>query len=408
MTSQLAWLDYSDSERRKALTVIDLFNEHDTRDELGIGSIRDYFSEELAPGTSVLQSRARYFLFIPWIYQKLEKKHLPYHQISVQARRHETRLIDALIRGDAGGGVIGRVAGQHIIMLPSNIYWAGLARWGIRQNVGSVDDYHRDLARGRSRQYNGSEEGDRLLAQGGPWWHDNIPAPPDDFLDETDFQLTKTEAGYLTERIRFLNGDSLLSHLVTQTTPILCDFPWQHPEAAQFPASLKRTLKQAERFSLVMHGASLLYNLLLADIKNGNRDVEQPGYYQDKLDLWWGTLRRSHRLLSNWDLDAFWKETYQTRPDQLGSERRIPRRTEMFCGEWIKQVLGNLHTASWKKLKKTASGLIRKREYQLKRPRARLFNPRALENWTGNAGTQQLNYRWPIVQGLVADILTPE
>ena len=41
MVSRLAWLDYSDHERRKALEVIDLFHEEETRDELGIGSIRD-------------------------------------------------------------------------------------------------------------------------------------------------------------------------------------------------------------------------------------------------------------------------------------------------------------------------------------------------------------------------------
>jgi hypothetical protein len=71
-------------------------------------------------------------------------------------------------------------------------------------------------------------------------------------------------------------------------------------------------------------------------------------------------------------------------------------------------VLGNLQAASWKKLKTNATDLIRKREYQLKNSKARLFKLRALENWTGDAGTQQLNYRWPVVQTLVEDILTPQ
>jgi hypothetical protein len=410
MTSQLAWLDYSDSERRKALTVIDLFNEHDTRDELGIGSVRDSFADELFPGTSTIQTRARYFLFIPWIYQQLEKQHLPFHQINDQARGRETRLIEALIKGNAGTGVVGRDARQHIQRLPSSIYWAGLGHWGIRRNIGSLDDYHRDLARGGSRQHVGREEGDLLLTQGGPWWHENLPSPPDDFLKETDFQLTKEEARYLTERIIISTRthNSLLAYLVTRTTPSLCDFPWHHPQTAQFSAPLKRTLKQAERFSLVMHGASLLYNLLLADAKNGNREEEQPAYYQDKLDLWWQNVLSSNQLLSDWNLDAFWKEIQQAHPEQPGSERRIPWRTEIFCGEWIQQVLGNLQAASWKKLKTNATDLIRKREYQLKRSKARLFKLRALENWIGNAGTQQINYRWPIVQTLVEDILTPQ
>jgi hypothetical protein len=38
--SAFVWLDYSERERRKMLDVVDLFREHDTRDELGIGSVR--------------------------------------------------------------------------------------------------------------------------------------------------------------------------------------------------------------------------------------------------------------------------------------------------------------------------------------------------------------------------------
>jgi hypothetical protein len=34
--SAFVWLDYSERERRKMLDVVDLFREHDTRDELGI------------------------------------------------------------------------------------------------------------------------------------------------------------------------------------------------------------------------------------------------------------------------------------------------------------------------------------------------------------------------------------
>ena len=43
--SSLTWLDYSEHDRRKALDVIDLFGERDTRDELGLGTIRDGFAD---------------------------------------------------------------------------------------------------------------------------------------------------------------------------------------------------------------------------------------------------------------------------------------------------------------------------------------------------------------------------
>lgn len=50
MASRIAWLDYSEDQRRRMREVIDLFREHDTLDELGIGSIRDTFSDLLFPG----------------------------------------------------------------------------------------------------------------------------------------------------------------------------------------------------------------------------------------------------------------------------------------------------------------------------------------------------------------------
>ena len=47
--SAFVWLDYSEREHRKMLDVIDLFREHDTRDELGIGSVRDAFADIALP-----------------------------------------------------------------------------------------------------------------------------------------------------------------------------------------------------------------------------------------------------------------------------------------------------------------------------------------------------------------------
>ena len=72
--SSFTWLDYSEHERRKILDVIDLFREKDTRDELGVGSVRDSFADAFFPGTSTIMTRARYFLIVPWIFQLLENR----------------------------------------------------------------------------------------------------------------------------------------------------------------------------------------------------------------------------------------------------------------------------------------------------------------------------------------------
>jgi len=49
--------------------------------------------------------------------------------------------------------------------------------------------------------------------------------------------------------------------------------------------------------------------------------------------------------------------------------------------------------------------LIYNREVDLKRARARLENPRALETWMGVAGDSQLDYRWGITKKIITDII---
>lgn len=145
MPSAFAWLDYSESERRRALDVIGLFKQRETRDELGIASVRDAFAELFSPGTSTIQTRAKYFLLVPWMYLDFERRSVGGARIARRARRFEVRLIDGLAGSDDATGVIGIAARSELQRLPSNIYWAGLRRWGILLFAGSQPQYHRNL-----------------------------------------------------------------------------------------------------------------------------------------------------------------------------------------------------------------------------------------------------------------------
>lgn len=57
---QLGWIDFSKEDRQKALDVINLLSEQGAVDELGIGIIRDAFANYFFPGTSTIQTRAKY------------------------------------------------------------------------------------------------------------------------------------------------------------------------------------------------------------------------------------------------------------------------------------------------------------------------------------------------------------
>src|SRR4051794_9011363 len=177
MASTLTWLDFSEHERRKALDVIDLFREKDTRDELGIGTVRDALADVLFPGTSTIQTRARYFLFVPWLYKRLERQRSAAADVARLARKAELNLIDALANSGEMEGVIGIEARQTLKRLPSHIYWQGMAVWGIRVLNISQSDYHRFFAFFGTRSSQPSEaedEGDRV-GPGRMVWHASLP-----------------------------------------------------------------------------------------------------------------------------------------------------------------------------------------------------------------------------------------
>jgi hypothetical protein len=150
--SSLTWLDHSEADRKRALDFVDTFREVGTRDELGIGVIRDALSELLLPGTSTLQTRARYFLFVPWCFLRLERyasqQSRPYSRIVGRSREIEAELMYALKRSDDNAGMLGREAGKALKQLPSQVYWQGAGIWGIRRYPGARSYLHRDLSRG--------------------------------------------------------------------------------------------------------------------------------------------------------------------------------------------------------------------------------------------------------------------
>ena len=97
------------AKRRAGLELVAALNEPGTLDELGIGSIRDTIADTLFPGTSTIQTRARYFLFIPWILQQVERSST--RRPEDLATRLQLQLCEALdLAHGPNQGVIGREA----------------------------------------------------------------------------------------------------------------------------------------------------------------------------------------------------------------------------------------------------------------------------------------------------------
>ena len=278
--SSLTWLDSSEHERRSVLELVSALNEPGTLDELGIGTLRDTIADTLFPGTSTIQTRARYFLFIPWILQMVEEGSP--RGAEDRARRLQMQLRDALViaHGPNEPGVIGIAAGAALQRWPLDIYWLGLARWGIRRHPSSISSYFASLGHSPSwrllgRALDEPVEGRRDEAtESMPINWAPTPPSPDGFPEVASFTLSPDEARFLRERVVLTHPDSLLAHIL-QTGEGLdinsVTYPWYHPTAHTAPGSVREWLHDARLFSLVHQGAVLLYNLMLAR-KLDNKD----------------------------------------------------------------------------------------------------------------------------------------
>jgi len=378
------------------LDVIGVFAERDTRDELGIGTVRDAFADIFFPGTSTLQRRARYFLFIPWMYLDLERRHISSREIAAKARREETALIDVLAKSTDHDGTIGIQARSSLKRLASNIYWQGLGVWGIRLFPGSQEQYQRLIERYPGTTSNGTRDDDGERAEGAvrPNWHLGIPSAPGGFPTVASFNLKRPEAEYLRERILSCLQGTLLAFLVDHGRiwqPV--DFPWEHPQVGEFPVRIRDQLAHARNFSESIWGTALLYNLMLAEL-GGHRETIAD--YQERLRSWAALLEARKDALTRWDQRGFWGIAHS-------GSGHIPITTKSFIDTWLGMALSP--EAPRIGANQRARQLIHDREVVLKRALARLDNFRARELWNGEAGTAQLSYRWPIAQTMVLDIL---
>jgi len=205
MTASLAWIDHDAKAHQRSQRILALFAERETRDELGLGGIRDALSDALFPGTSTIQTRLGYMLFVPWMYRELEARHVSSARVARLGRDYELRLSEALTEAadERERGIFGKEAGKGLQRLPSSVYWAGLAEWGVRLYPGSQQQYHTELDRIYSRRTRSvqtrdaaQEVGDdlgELWEAGTHTWHPGIPDAPEGFPDEASFGLTRTE-----------------------------------------------------------------------------------------------------------------------------------------------------------------------------------------------------------------------
>ena len=396
MEPALTWIDLTAGDRDQMRRVLDLFKEQGTLDEMGLGSLRDVLSDALFPGTSSIQTRLRYVLFLPWLYQRLEARRVRSNDIERAARQAEVDLIGPLEKNeDPAGGIIGLRARHALVRLPSSVYWGALTRWGIfrpRQSHGWYHSHFDALADGRGIVGRADDPG--VIWSQDAHWHPRLPCPPQGFPSEASFALRSNDADFLRGRLEESCAGTLLAWLSRNGSDAPAEDVWDDPDALRAPASVRETLELARRFSLHVEGMPLLYNLVVAGRRREVLDSDEA----ESIEAFRGALAKWAEREADerpYQPDALW---------ELVTRRggRLPYSQRLFVESWSRRVaeLDADEVADDDRLRT----LVADRELRLKGGRARLANRNRLVDWSPGVGVGRMDFRWFRVRQFLTDL----
>ena len=291
---QLGWIDFSKTEQSKILSVLELLGQG-TLDELGVAPVRDGFANLFFPGTSTIQTRAKYFLLIPYIFRDLERSG-EYHLQSIR------KALSALERDCASKmwlqnrsefGLIGSSSLQNggwVKRPPSDIYWAGLKKYGIFLYADfTMEEYLKSVCalnqkksavhklgnRKDQAEENSCDDADAGGLSSARFW--NIPTYEPNWKDHISMQLTKAEAEFLRGQMIKTCSNSFLGFILeSQRTDLLQydSFRALGDCRQTFPEQIQKDYSMAQAFSEFLFCIRIVYNRLVSNYQNEAANIE--------------------------------------------------------------------------------------------------------------------------------------
>lgn len=394
---QLGWIDFSKEDRQKALDVISLLSEQGAVDELGIGIVRDAFANYFFPGTSTIQTRAKYFLIVPYIlrdvvdgrYGKDVNRIL--RAIDTEEKECGIKLLESNPKAE---GVIGtRVLPKGwVARKPSDIYWNGIRTYGIFCDYGlSIPEYV-SLAMKLNTQKSSAklgnrndeaEENEKDDSDAGDimnvnFW--NLPIYYDNWRDNLTIELTNEEALYLDKQIQKGAKGSLLEYVLKNRIDMnkYEDFVSMAADLSEkVEEKLSYMMKLACEFNNLVYMARVRFNVMLSEEENEVAVSE------------WDRLKPQVKRRANVDLSAVFNKLELHNP---GTYLFLSKLQEAFKALDID----------------AADELIKKRERQLKGiNRAKLNRTKEFDHskWVGGG---ELDYRFSNARRIINDIYSGE
>ena len=392
---QLGWIDFSDSDRKKTMDVLRLFQEQGAVDELGIGVIRDGFANYFFPGTSTIHTRAKYFFIIP--YAMMDVVSDP----RITSVQHALRRLDEiekesaeiLKRNSGELGVIGAtILPKWVVRTPSTIYWnalrtLGIFNGGLLHNL-TISEYFRLALKQRDEKAasasvgnrkEGAEENELDDIDAGDIQHTNFwhLTYEKGWKNNLKIELTPSEADYLSTRIKTSNPNSVYAFIMREGIDIeqYANFPaFSYDLKPKLDEENANMLDLADSFNDFVGLAQVRYNLLLSDWQN-----------EDAVLLWENEKDNAIEYAKRVDINAIFSLLHLNNPGLRDFLFKF--KNAIISGNW----------------ETDADNAILKQEIRIKGSRAKLKNKSKYpqDKWIGG---YRLDYRFTDARRIIMDI----
>ena len=291
---QLGWVDFSREDREKVLDVMNLLQEQGAVDEIGIGLVRDAFANLFFPGTSTVQTVAKYFLIVPYVLKEATEGRYGNDLNKILRRIDlEEKECGKLLMQNCPGedGIIGRrvLPKNWVARKPSNIYWNGIRTYSIcTQDLtipellkASIILQAQKKTSALGNKGDDTADSERDDADAGRDVATQLFSVPDDYYADwrTDLSihLTATEAAFLRKMIETSVPTSLLGYLLRNNIDVTKYDSFEaiyEDLGAAVPAELARTMKLACDFNRLVYAARVRYNYILSSGQNEDAVAE--------------------------------------------------------------------------------------------------------------------------------------
>ena len=405
---QIGFVNFNTEEKKRVAKMMQLLQESEAIEELGIGRVRDHFSNTLFPGTSTLQHHAKYFVVMPSLYYHTAFKSRKFQnlaevsryikeaevQITRQMAKWDNNQINTTETGITGINTLKDALNdynKYVKYDPAYIYGSGLARYGIIPDTGVerlilelnkkhfADPHNKGALKSEDTTEDASDlTGDKQVIK-------TCGESYDFFNGKTmSLVLTEKEASFMKDRIHSSCDGTMLAYLI--------DNKYELPERigyfeieellSELDPEVVNVYKKSVLFSKLMHLIDWRFNYSYFD-SFGNTDEAE--VCKDEYE----------KLLAEYQEVILNEDAFKALFDYT---RSIDMMLTEFCEACYKAIIGGEPTR--------VDQLVKAREHTVKRERSKIGNS-AYKN-QGRGKPLPNTFRWETVRTMVNEIRNPQ